>query len=189
MIVNHDLPQGEELNVDLEIFKVQNMSSKYRLAQRVTTGSKSTPNALVAEIYAVILKNPKSILKKAQKPKTYDTENLTLVKTKHIAKRDAQSYAYLSGDVNPIHLSQRIAKLMGLKGSIMHGAGLFAIIYETFKNLGIKVTEIDIRFLSPVYLNSTICIYSEELKNGKTAIKVISEDKNTVHINGEFTAS
>jgi len=186
MIINSPLPQNTPLTAELDIYKVQNMSSKYRIAQKITTGTEAHPEALIAEIYAVILKNPTSILKKSKVSKTYNTADLRLIKSRYISKQDAQSYACLTGDINPIHLSERIAKLMGLNGSIMHGAGLFGILYESILNSGIEISEIDIRFISPVYLESTVNIYIGKVSDEKYTLKVLSQDHRTVHISGEF---
>jgi acyl dehydratase len=189
MVINNPLPINTPLNVDLDIYKVQNMSSKYRMAQRITTGTTEVPNALIAEIYAVILKGSKKTFAKEKESKVYNTENLTLVSSRYISKQDAQSYACLSGDVNPIHLSKRLAKLMGLKGSIMHGAGLFGLVYEALLAKDLKIKEIDIRFLSPVYLESSIHIYIGKSSGEKWSVKVLSDDHKSVHISGDFLIS
>ncbi len=187
MIINDDLAQDAKLNTSIEIYKVQKFPSKTRINQRITTGTVLNPDALIAEIYAVILKDPKSILAKARVGKTIDTSKLTKVSSLYISKEDAQSYAYLTGDVNPIHLSKRIAKLMGLKGSIMHGFGLFALLYENLRAVGHSIKEIDVRFLNPVYLESSIHIYTAQVNDKKFSIKVVNKDHNMVHLSGEFS--
>jgi acyl dehydratase len=101
-----------------------------------------------------------------------------------ITKKDAQSYALLSGDINPIHLSHRIAKIMGLKGSIMHGFGLFAIIFEKLKAAGIHFSEIDVRFLQPVYLEEEILIYIDYSSENKKTLRVLNKEKSLLHLTG-----
>ena len=188
MTINQDLPLDQPLNLEVDIYKIKNMENKIRLSQKITTGTAQFPEALISEIHAVILKNPKAILAKTkeQPSKVYETENMIHINSLYIAKEDAQSYAYLSGDINPIHLSQRIAKLMGLKGSIMHGFGLYAMLYENLKKARYKVKVIDVRFLSPVYLESTIHIYISILNEEKYAIKIFNREKTIVHLSGEF---
>jgi hypothetical protein len=189
MIINNPLPQDTPLQIDLDIYKVQNMSSKYRMAQRITTGTADVPDALVAEIYAVILKGSKKTFAKPKESKVYNTENLTLISSRYVSKQDAQSYACLSGDVNPIHLSKRLARLMGLNGSIMHGAGLFGLVYESLIAKDLKIKEIDIRFLSPVYLDTSVHIYIGKSFGDKWSVKVLSDDHRSVHISGDFQIS
>ena len=186
LIINDKLPQNSPLNTKIEILDVKNFDKKYRINQRITTSSRLDPEALVAEIYAVILKDTKSALGKSKVTKVFDTSKLSLISSLVVSKQDAQSYAYLSGDVNPIHLSKNIAKLMGLKGSIMHGFGLFAILFENLSNAGFDIKEIDVRFLNPVYLGSTIEIFVGKMTEEKYSIRVFSSDHKTVHLSGDF---
>lgn len=188
MIINSPLQKNSGLNSKAEIYSIQNMESKYRVSQRLTTGTHADSEALIAEIYAVILKDTKSALKKKKGTnQPIDTSSLSLVETLKIAKEDAKSYAYLSGDVNPIHLSQAVAKLMGLRGSIMHGFGLYAIVFEKLRDQGFDISEIDVRFIKPVYLGSEVDLYiSESPKENTYGIKLLSTDKRYLHMAGEF---
>ncbi len=187
MIINSPITRNSGLNSKAEIYQIQNMEKKYRVSQRLTTGTHHDPSALIAEIYAVILKDTKSVLKKAAAHQQIDTSKLSFIERLMITKEDAKSYAYLSGDVNPIHLSKSVAKLMGLKGSIMHGFGLFAMVFEKLQNQGFSLNEIDIRFIKPVYLGSEIDLYiSESHKPNTHGIKVISTDRKHLHMAGEF---
>lgn len=186
LIINDDVGLKSPLTSKVEIFKVQNLESKYKINQSIITQTPENPNALIAEIYAVILKDSKIGAKKSKSTKTIDTSKFTSVKSLYISKKDAQSYAYLSGDINPIHLSKNIAKLMGLKGSIMHGFGLFAILFENLQQAGFKLKEIDIRFLNPVYLNSYIEIFVVPKGDNKFGIRILNHDHTMVHLSGEF---
>lgn len=184
--INNDLPIDSPLNTTIEIFDVKDLPSKYRINQKITTGSKNSNKSIEAEIYAVILKNPKNIFKKLKKNKIYDTSEYTISDVMQIRKEDAQSYAYISGDMNPIHLSQNLAKLMGLKGSIMHGFGLFAMLFESLQKSQFILSEIDIKFLSPVYLGSVVEVIIKQISENKFSVRVISADHKTIHLSGEF---
>jgi acyl dehydratase len=186
LVINNELPKNSPLNTKIEIIDVKNFEKKYRINQRITTSSKLDPEALVAEIYAVILKDTKSALGKSKVSKVFDTSKFSKISSLVVSKQDAQSYAYLSGDVNPIHLSKNIAKLMGLKGSIMHGFGLFAILFENLCNAGFDIKELDVRFLNPVYLGSSIEIFVGKVTEEKYSIRVFSADHKTVHLSGDF---
>lgn len=186
MIINDELPKNSGLNCKAEIFQIQNMEKKYRLSQRLTTGSHQNPEALIAEIYAVVLKDTKSVLKKKQSFQPIDTSDLTHLRQLYISREDAKSYAYLSGDVNPIHLSKHIAKLMGLRGSIMHGFGLFAMVYEALREEAFNITEIDVRFIKPVYLDHQVDLYLGRAKKNSYSVKLISRDKKFLHMAGEI---
>lgn len=187
MTMNSPIRLNSGLNSKAEIYQIQNLDSKYRVSQRLTTGTHFDSQALVSEIYAVILKDTKAALKKKGTHQKIDTSELSLVRRLMIAKEDAKSYAYVSGDVNPIHLSRSVAKLMGLKGSIMHGFGLFGMVFERLRDQGFQITEIDVRFIKPVYLGSEVDLYISESKKPNTyGIRLISADKCSLHLAGEF---
>ena len=188
MVINSPIRLNSALSSRAEIYQIKNMDQKIRLSQRLITGTLEDSNALEAEIYAVILKNSKKILGRKKELSEIDTSKLNLLKILDITKEDAKSYAYLSGDVNPIHLSRNIARLMGLKGSIMHGFGLFAMIFETLQNQGFDISSIDVRFISPVYLGSKVQIFLQESsKPHHHSLRVISEDNKHLHLAGDFS--
>lgn len=183
--INSHLPLNSSLKMKAEIYEMKEFDSKFRINQRITTSCNQHEQAVVAEIYAVILKekfNTSSLLNK--KTKLIDTGNMQLISEITITKKDAQSYALLSGDINPIHLNNSIAKIMGLKGSIMHGFGLFAIIFEKLKAANIHFSEIDVRFLQPVYLEEDILIYIDHISDDKKTLRVLNKEKSLLHLTG-----
>lgn len=183
MKINQPLSLNENLNMKIEIYKTQDLASKYRINQRIITGTELYPNALEAEIYAVILKKKASF---KEKSKSIDLSRFTFIDDLFVSNKDAKSYAFLSGDINPIHLSKRIAKLMGLKGSIIHGFGLFALVYEKLCAHQFDIEEIDIKFLSPIYLDSKINIYLSSDETNKRTLRVLNENNDIVHLSGEI---
>ncbi|MBT4793510.1 MAG: hypothetical protein HON90_18200 [Halobacteriovoraceae bacterium] len=186
LVIENQLPANKPLSTHIHIYQVQNLEKKIRINQRITTGTNDFPNSITAEIYAVILKDPSQLLKKEKESKIIDTSRFEFINDVQIGKAEAQSYAYLSGDINPIHLSRRIAKRMGLKHSIMHGFGLFAILFEKLQKYGFTIKEIDIRFLSPVYLENSIQIFVRKLSETKYNVRVLDQDHKIVHLSGEF---
>mgnify|MGYP003682943115 CR=1 FL=1 len=186
LIINSKLDRSVPFSSKIDIYDIKNMEQKYRINQRLTTGPNSNPEAIVAEIYAVILKNPKKYLKAKKASQKIDVSKLRHIESLPITKDDAKSYAYTSGDVNPIHLNKNIAKLMGLKGSIMHGFGLFALLFESIESHHFEIKEIDIRFLKPVYLGCQVHVYIRELKECKYQVRILSDDHMSVHLSGEF---
>ena len=187
LIINSEIPVNSPLNVKVEIFNMKEYDSKYRVNQRVITQTKNCQDALIAEIYAVILKSPHSLKSEAAASmKKFNTQDMVLINEIEIREEDAKSYALISGDINPIHLSKKIARLMGLKTSIMHGFGLFALVFEELCRANLNLQEIDIRFLSPVYLNSHLKIYIKARSEDQFQLKVFSTDLSQVHLSGTF---
>jgi acyl dehydratase len=76
-----------------------------------------------------------------------------------VTGRTAWMYARVSGDYNPIHLSDRAARFFGLRGSISHGMWSLArsLAQQPIPELppGVKI---ETQFLSPVQLPARVAI-------------------------------
>ncbi len=73
------------------------------------------------------------------------------------SKQDIRDYAEVSGDFNPIHLSEKDAKRMGFKACLVHGMLVMGRIGAVCRaQLGIEafIKDYDIRFQAPVYVES-----------------------------------
>ena len=57
-------------------------------------------------------------------------------------------YAKVSGDDNPIHLDEGLAKSVGFKGVILHGLSTLALVA---KELPRPLHRLEVRFAKPVY--------------------------------------
>ena len=60
----------------------------------------------------------------------------------------------LTGDFNPIHTLPWLAKRTRFAGCIMHGYGAFSKIYAAIENQGVRIQEIETRFIKPIPLPS-----------------------------------
>ena len=96
--------------------------------------------------------------------KQYRLEDLSIGDTASISKQFSESdvlgYAAVSGDENPVHLSEEYAKTSPFKTRIVHGmlvGGLFSSIFGTdMPGVGTIYTHQSLKFTKPVYLNDTI---------------------------------
>jgi acyl dehydratase len=76
-----------------------------------------------------------------------------------VTLRTAWMYARVSGDFNPIHLSDQTARLFGLRGAISHGMwSLARAIAEPPPARGRKGEHLDAQFLTPVQLPAQVAI-------------------------------
>lgn len=77
-------------------------------------------------------------------------------------------YGRISGDCNPIHLSSFTAKLFGFKSAIAHGmwskSRCIAALEDQLPETGYSV---DVLFLRPLYLPSTVKFYTRQLETGQ----------------------
>lgn len=73
--------------------------------------------------------------------------------------RTAWDYARVSADFNPIHLSDRTARRLGLRGAIMHGLWSLARSVATEPACGAAPgLRLDTQFLSPVQLPARVVL-------------------------------
>ncbi|MGP4078375.1 MaoC/PaaZ C-terminal domain-containing protein [Pseudalkalibacillus sp. R45] len=71
------------------------------------------------------------------------------------SKQDIRDYAEVSGDFNPIHLSEKDAKRMGFKACVVHGMLVMGRIGAVCRaQLGREeiIEDYEIRFQAPVYV-------------------------------------
>lgn len=69
-----------------------------------------------------------------------------------------RTYAAVSGDFNPIHLSGVTAKALGMRRSIAHGMYLASRVLATARPEGVEAFNWDIEFGSPVFLPGTVAL-------------------------------
>lgn len=80
--------------------------------------------------------------------------------TRQLEIKDLQAFAYVSGDVNPIHLNQDYAQGTQFKQIIAHGmwsGGLISCVLGTqLPGVGTVYTGQTLRFRRPVHLGDTL---------------------------------
>ncbi len=75
-----------------------------------------------------------------------------------------RSYAAVSGDFNPIHLSGVTAKALGMRHSMAHGMYLASRVLATARPDGTEAFNWDIDFGAPVFLPSTVALSVKDRK-------------------------
>lgn len=79
----------------------------------------------------------------------------------NITDEQVKQYALLSGDDNPIHLSEVKANKQGFKHPIVHGLltmGLITQVASEFIRQGATISTYHMDFIAPVYLNEHLNI-------------------------------
>jgi hypothetical protein len=112
-------------------------------------------------------------LRKNIKKEQIEIEKLNIIKEISLSKGMALKYAWISKNIDPIHISSFLAKLMGHKGSLMHGMWGLARVLSCMDFPFDKPLEVICRFVSPMYLpckaeigiaknetGSDFCLYS-----------------------------
>ena len=107
-------------------------------------------------------------------------------KNLHLTRDSLVRYAGASGDFNPIHYRDDIAKQVGLPGVLAHGMlTMGAAISPLFDQLGMTVVDYSVRFSKPVVvdaeagavLNVSAEVVELDGNRAKLAIKAVVNDQ------------
>lgn len=170
--VNAPIPDHEPLQVRARLFAIDEDGKRARLHQQVRTGTASAPDALEADVYAVVpLGNgkangngrPAASAATQAKPRV-PTEARELARFR-LGKDAGLSFAKLTGDFNPIHWVPLIARASGFRRPILHGFAELAYAWEGLnRNLLVgdvhRVAELDVRLTRPLVLPHEVGLYA-----------------------------
>src|SRR5206468_11960798 len=127
------------------------------LDQKIVTGTKSNPEAVVAHLFVFIpiTKYDKKSGKKTEKARVpVNARELAFWRLSADAGLD---FAKLTGDFNPVHWVPAWARAFGFKSTILHGFGTLARAIEGLTRVRFAgdpnaLEEIDVRFTRPLTL-------------------------------------
>ena len=168
LTINGPLPAGEPLEVSGRLDAVDDNGQRAILDQKLVTGTRSNPEAVVAHLYVFIPLKPKErggdkknskAADKARVP--VDARELAFFK---LGPKAGLDFAKLTGDFNPVHWVPRWARAFGFRNVILHGFGTLARAIEAL-NRGLlagdvtALQEIDVRFTRPLVLPARVGVY------------------------------
>lgn len=107
----------------------------------------------------------------------------TFTHVRECSKNQPIYYAGGSGDFNPIHIDDEVAKAAGLGGVILQGLCTFAWLAETvteFQKDPGKIRKIRTRFSRPVKPGDTVTFTAKvtEVKDGRFSADVTAKNQN-----------
>lgn len=146
--VNGPLERGAKLSLRAQLVDLVDEGHRVRLVQRLWTSTAATPNALVADVIAVI---PTGRRKGGAKRNTMPEPVWAPVGTFRADRRDGWRFGVLTGDLNPIHWVGPYAKLAGFPRQILHGFGSLARSWEILA-ASAPLSGVDVRFTRPLVL-------------------------------------
>lgn len=158
--VNAPLPLGEPLRARAQLSSIVDDGRRVTLEQRVTTGTREVPDAVVATITALIPRARGGGRRRTLIP--YGAGELARWR---LGKDAGLAFALLTGDFNPIHWSSRAGRAAGFGGPILHGFAIFARAIEAlvrgrYANNLARVRAWDARFTRPLCLPSEVALFS-----------------------------
>lgn len=178
------LPAGEPLVVSARLESIDDNGRRAVLQQRIVTGTRSVPEAIIGDLYAIVplgrgQSDEQETDKKAAsgqiagqggKPRRDDKSSQRVPQdARELAywKLPAQAglaFAMLTGDFNPVHWVRPYARAFGFRSTILHG---FSTMARTFEGLarGVlagdpsKLELLDVRFTRPLVLPARVGLY------------------------------
>lgn len=183
--INEHLPAGVPLRARARLEGIDDNGRRAVLHQRVVTGTDETPNALVADLYAIVVHDKKTREKKGaagpsrgekakKKEKArvpHDAEELARWKLRADAGLD---FAKLTGDFNPVHWVGPYAKAFGFRNTILHGFSTMARTIESLQRTLFagsihRLQSFDVQFTEPLVLPHAVGVYlGETTEQGRT---------------------
>lgn len=163
------LPAATPLEVRARLETVDDDGHRALLRQRVVTGPRSMPDAVSAEIFAVVPSALPRVAGTAERSRQ-DRARVPIA-ARELARwclgADAGlTFATLTGDFNPIHWSRRYARLQGFAHPILHGFATLARAFEglnraLFAGATDRMRVVDVRFTRPLGLPAAVGLYLE----------------------------
>jgi len=132
---------------------------------------------LVWEETCSFLARKKAKGKKTKKKK--NTENMSQIDSKitswEVPGNMGRRFAKVSGDVNPIHLSNLTAKMFGFKKAIVHGVWSMSRTMAELETLlskddSQKAHKLEVEFKLPVFLPTWVTLQTQDQSNGMSFI-------------------
>jgi MaoC dehydratase-like protein len=162
------LPAGEPLDVRARIEAVDDDGRRAIITQRIVTGTKTSPEAIVADSRAFIrlaektgTENGKRAADERVVPAAGMVHEIGFLRIGASAGLD---FAKLTGDFNPVHWLAPYARSSGFRHCILHGFSTMARAIETLNRARLsgdpsRLRTIDARFTKPLVLPASIGIY------------------------------
>ena len=158
------LPANEPLEVSARLQNIDDDGRRAVLHQHIVTGTKSTPNAVTADLYAIVPlgKKPGGGKKKEKPCVPHSARELAYW---GIGPKAGLDFAKLTGDFNPIHWVPVHARAFGFKNTILHGFSTLARAIEGLNRTcfldGTSLKSIDAQFIRPLVLPAKAGLYRE----------------------------
>lgn len=159
------LPAGEPLSLEACLASIDDNGHRAVLEQRLVTSTPSSPEALVATVYAIVplgQRGAPSGAKSKERPRVPNGARPIL--RRRLAENAGWEFALLTGDFNPVHWLRPYAKAAGFASTIMHGYATLAIALEAligvlFAGASTPLTSVDVKFVRPLLLPHEVGVF------------------------------
>ncbi|MBL4868910.1 MAG: hypothetical protein JKY67_21300 [Pseudomonadales bacterium] len=191
--INAKIPRGEKLWLTARLINLDESEKRIRFAVEVSTSTADLPNAIVA-VFNLILA-PEISEAKIRNRKRPESDGFCISGHWSADDDDGFRFALLTGDFNPIHWIDPLAKRSNFGGKVLHGFASLSRTWESIQSLqpssskaDQRIEEISVKFLQPIRLPSTelkVMTSPKTDKKGGRRLKVRGEN-NDLHLVGKF---
>lgn len=167
--IHAPLPAGEPLLVRARIEAVDDDGRRALITQRIVTGTRSAPDAVVADLRAFVPLAKKAASTSPPKARPTVPLNVREIAFGRVGANAGLDFAKLTGDFNPIHWLPAYAHASGFRSCILHGFSTLARAIEAlnrsrFAGDALALKVIDARFSRPLTLPGAVGVYVDEGK-------------------------
>jgi hypothetical protein len=176
--VSAPLPRGEPLDVEARLLGIDDNDRRVLFTYEAVTGTARSPRALVASIQAVIVRaRPAKRVRRGSPTRRGGGKAKALqhiipyraacLRTHAFRSNAGQTFALLTGDVNPVHWLPPYARAFGYARPILHGFATFAYAFETLVSAlcqgdASRLRDASLRFTRPLVLPAAANVYVHE---------------------------
>lgn len=163
--INGPLPADQRLLVKAQLLSIEEAPRKVRLHQRLTTGPADQPDALVADVYAVVpLPKPPDAEPGPRREAPVVPLDYRELGSLKASRRAGWEFALLTGDFNPVHWVRWYARMAGFPSVILHGFATMAKAIECVVGQRLSgdvsgLRSVDVRFVRPLVLPAEARIF------------------------------
>jgi acyl dehydratase len=187
--VRAPLPAHEPLLVQAHLSHVEVEPYKARMTTHIVTGTATVPEAIVADLHAVVPLKPRKEGNKRPRPTV--PEEASKLAEHALTPRSGLDFALLTGDFNPIHWVRPYAKMAGFRSTILHGFASLALAWEDVVRVHLKgdpnpLTMMDVRFVRPLHLPANVGVFLSESEKGENQLHVGTEPGGEAFMIGTF---
>lgn len=126
---------------------------------------------------AVMLKSrPKNTMNRLKNSTDWQT-----IDSWQMPERAGVEFFLLTGDFNPIHTVPWLSKHTRFAGCIMHGYGAFSKIYAAIENQGVRIQEIETRFIKPIPLPTPLLHVQTSTDTSVQRFRLVDDQGQSYH--------
>jgi acyl dehydratase len=162
--MNLPLPSGEPIHVRARLEDIDDNGRRAVLHQRVVTGTDSAPEAVVADLYAIVPLASGKDGKREPKVTARVPDDAEELQRWRIGPQAGLEFAKLTGDFNPVHWVRSYARAAGFRSTILHGFATMARAIEglqrtIFAGSVHALRVVDVKFTKPLVLPAKVGLY------------------------------